>query len=302
MQVADRLVSEQRRGGALFPLDQMANKLLIYRARDAIVSIGYAGQAFIGDVPTDEWIAQLISGVEEPRGPDEDGGVSLGRIKNNWDIGRAVRDIRDNLLPSIAKGQTIQVCVAGHQSNRHGLLRPLIYEMELKRDEVISFYQSPRQFASGVGCISSLGVEIGDDERTRILNHLRAKSHQMTGDNVAEFLTSAIRKNSQPGVGKSTSAVILPAMGCEPVRSKFFPTIPHYVLLRHNRQDRKLEAGWSPWIIGPGLIKPPTVEIGISRYSVSGLEIEVEGSAPPMRGVLSAMTSIPRFRLPARFR
>ena len=301
VQVADRLVSQQR-GHLISPLDQIANKLLIYRARDAIVSIGYAGQAFIGDIPTDEWLAQLISGEPNARGPDGMGGVRLGRTPNNWDIGKAVRRIRDELSQHIAVGQIIYVCVVGHHINRRGFVRPFLCEMALQRNHVHRFDQSNRHWQRGTGCISSIGVEIGDQERGRIITHLRDADPPLNHVQIAEFLTATIRKHEQPGVGAHTSAVIVPFPGSAPVRSKFFANTPHHILIRSPKTDLSLETGYSPWVIGPGIIKAPTADIGGMNFNTGGIEIACEGSRPPARGILGVMGSVDRFILPPHLR
>lgn len=275
VQVADRLVS-QRRGSFLSPLDQIANKLLIYRARDAVVSIGYAGQAFIGEIPTDEWLAQLISGEPNVRGPDDMGGVRFGRTPNNWDIGKAIRRIRDELPQHIAPRKVIYVCIVGHQISRRGLVRPLLCEIALQSNKIQSFHQSPRQLRTGAGCISSIGVEIGDQERERIITWLRDADPPLTPDQIAGFLTDSIRKHEQPGVGPHTSAVIIPFPGSATVRSNFFAGTPHHILIRSAQSDLKLETGYSPWVIGPDLIKAPTADVGGMTLSTGGIEIECQ--------------------------
>lgn len=301
VQVADRLVSQQR-GSLIGPLDPIANKLLIYRARDAIVSIGYAGQAFIGNIPTDEWLAQLLSGEANVRGPDDMGGVRLGRTPNYWDIGKAVRRIRDELPQFIATGQVIYVCVVGHQINHRGFVRPFMCEMALQQNLVCNFYQSPRRLPQGVGGISSIGIEIGDQERERIVTNLRNADPPLTHDQIAEFLTTTIRQHEKPGVGPHTSAVIIPFPGSAPVRSKFSGNAPHHILIQSTDADRSLETGFSPWVIGPGLIKAPTADIGGMTFNTGGIEIAVEGAAPPARGILGVMSSVPRFELPRHLR
>lgn len=301
VQVADRLVSQQR-GRIIGPLDQIANKLLIYRSRDAIVSIGYAGQAFIGNIPTDEWLAQLISGEPNVRGPEDMGGVRLGRTPNNWDIGKAVRRIRDDLPPHIASGQIIYVCVVGHQITRRGLVRPFLCEMALQRNRVHSFQQSPRFWRRNAGCISSIGIEIGDQERERIIMHLRDADPPLTHDQIAEFLTATICRHEQPGVGPHTSAVIIPFPGSVPVRSKFYANTPHHILIHSPDADFRLETGYSPWVIGPQIIKTPTADVGGMNFSTGGIEIACEGERPPAQGILGIMSSVARFNLPRHLR
>lgn len=301
VQVADRLVS-QLRGRALTPLDPIANKLLIYRARDAMVSIGYAGQAFIGRVPTDEWIARLLSGVALERNGTSGGGVRVGRTPHNWDIGKALRRIRDDLAPLIAKGPVVQLCAAGHQFDRRGRVRLLVCEMTLRRDEIVSFWQMPRNVGSGVGCLNALGFELGGAERQQILNHIRDARPPLSGDQIAQFLTATIRKHERPGVGPHTSTVILPFPGAGPVRSRFFPLTPHHALMQTKDEERCLEVDYAPWVIGPGIVKPPTVEVGDMHINLTGPEVILEGSVPQAGGPLAMMKTVPRFSLPGSFR
>jgi hypothetical protein len=60
----DRLVSRSR-----VAFDRAANKNLLYSAPDATVLLAYTGSAYIENLPTDEWIARSITGVQEPSPP-----------------------------------------------------------------------------------------------------------------------------------------------------------------------------------------------------------------------------------------
>src|SRR5437870_4953387 len=56
LQVTDRLIT---RGAA--PFDALSNKNIIYSATNALVTMAYTGHAFIGDVPTDQWIVETLT-------------------------------------------------------------------------------------------------------------------------------------------------------------------------------------------------------------------------------------------------
>jgi hypothetical protein len=68
LQVSDRLVTVSGK-----EFDAVANKNVIYLARDADATIGYTGRAFVDRVPTDQWIAEKLGGSraegERPRKP-----------------------------------------------------------------------------------------------------------------------------------------------------------------------------------------------------------------------------------------
>src|SRR5262245_32888941 len=101
LQVSDRLVS----GGVQDPL---ANKNLIYWARDALVTIAYSGLAYElsrsdHNTPTDEWIAEILRGGPIPRGPDGVRPASFGSDKiSGWlDVGQSILLLRDQLQQSL---------------------------------------------------------------------------------------------------------------------------------------------------------------------------------------------------------
>jgi hypothetical protein len=57
LHVGDRLVSKDEE-----PHDPLANKSVVFRATDGLLAFGYTGLAFLEDVPTDTWIADVLSG------------------------------------------------------------------------------------------------------------------------------------------------------------------------------------------------------------------------------------------------
>jgi len=67
VQVSDRLLTKAC-GADVREFDPIANKTVVFRARDAIVTIAYSGIAFVGSMPTDDRIAQTRWGEEPPRG------------------------------------------------------------------------------------------------------------------------------------------------------------------------------------------------------------------------------------------
>src|SRR6476469_5543563 len=60
-QVSDRLLT-RRIGTSQKQFDVLSNKNVVYLARDALVSLGYTGWAYLDGIPTDQWIAQKLAG------------------------------------------------------------------------------------------------------------------------------------------------------------------------------------------------------------------------------------------------
>ena len=63
LMVSDRRVTTS---GILFDPD--ANKTILFADRNAVVAIGYTGMAYIGSLPTDQWLASALTGLNFPEG------------------------------------------------------------------------------------------------------------------------------------------------------------------------------------------------------------------------------------------
>lgn len=89
--VGDRLVTQKRKG-SYEPFDSRANKSIVFRAKNAIVAIGYSGLAFIDGYPTDTWIISTLLG----RPPEEYASItSLADDSFSWKgINESVRRLK----------------------------------------------------------------------------------------------------------------------------------------------------------------------------------------------------------------
>jgi hypothetical protein len=62
IQVSDRLV--RLATAPPLPYDTLANKTVVYFARRGVLSISFTGIAYIGRTPTDQWVAEKLSGID----------------------------------------------------------------------------------------------------------------------------------------------------------------------------------------------------------------------------------------------
>lgn len=62
VQASDRLTVKFQKSKFLGDHDACANKSVIYVCRDGYMVVSFAGIAYVGDVPTDEWLAQILIG------------------------------------------------------------------------------------------------------------------------------------------------------------------------------------------------------------------------------------------------
>src|SRR5262245_1968400 len=101
--VTDRKVT---RTGVEYDAD--ANKNLIFGDKNAVVAIAYTGFAYIGDLPTDQWIAQTLTGLVFPKGRHGKGTVPMFMTTHYQDrnVGVRIRTLVDQLnavRPTIPK-------------------------------------------------------------------------------------------------------------------------------------------------------------------------------------------------------
>src|ERR1700730_6856922 len=103
LQSSDRLVTRLNMGRGPTPFDPLANKTIVYLARDAIVAMSYTGPAYIGQLTTDDWIVQNLTGIDVTQGF----GTRTGTLPRLFDIGRAMKFLLQELSSSeIARQKT----------------------------------------------------------------------------------------------------------------------------------------------------------------------------------------------------
>lgn len=85
VQAGDRLVIDRYGKGGIKASYPQSNKQIVFMSDDAVAVIGFAGAAFLGDLPTDHVIAEALadteirydSGMLGTRGLDPSRGCSL---------------------------------------------------------------------------------------------------------------------------------------------------------------------------------------------------------------------------------
>src|ERR1700692_187490 len=103
LQSSDRLVTRLNTGQDPTPFDPLANKTIVYLARDAIVAMSYTGPAYIGQLTTDDWIVQNLTGIDVT----EAFGTRTGILPRLFDIGRALNFLLQELSSSEIAQQNI---------------------------------------------------------------------------------------------------------------------------------------------------------------------------------------------------
>lgn len=300
LQVSDRLVS----GGVQDPL---ANKNLIYWARDSIVCIGYTGLAYglsssDRNIPTDEWIAETLWGKPIPRGPDGVRPVAFAieRICRWLDIGQSINLLRDEIQNSVGrldeshKKHPFELIVAGWQETRRRGLQPVIVQIIKPKGNAPFVIERPQRnwyLGGKIALIITPEGYVSGGERTNLREKLPTASHD---ESEKLFVEGIVRVASRkPSVGPHCMSVLLPPLGAAPIRVRFIPNIPHTAIFTSQNQNikREVPVAFSPWIIGKNMFCAPSVHVGHSSVEMGPFEIIVEA---PENGGLWYMGALDR--------
>lgn len=133
MQAGDRLLTRKIARDQYETYDANSNKSVIYEASDGLVTISYAGIAFIKGQPTDEWLAHSLHpsvGSMFDDSPDPSaigtGGNAYVEILSVSDVIKRLRTLLRNLDAKTVSHHGLVVTVAGW---RHNETQPLLIEI-----------------------------------------------------------------------------------------------------------------------------------------------------------------------------
>jgi hypothetical protein len=310
LQVSDRLVSQRRPGRPLTKHDSKFNKHILFMAKDAVVSIGFTGLAYLDNVPTDQWLASVLTN-EQPSAPQGGPGRGTrfrlfgGRLfPPEWpDIGTAMKRLQTRLsiaFPKLRREERqsgLYLTVAGwqgywrwsHDGGDLQRLRPVLYKIWPDRTQTFLLEGLPRYWGwesheFRLAAIPKLSPDILATLRT----DLSSPPNNILTDEVAEgILLAAMRRLSQlpnRGVGADYLSV-----------SIYLPRTP---MVRIRYHPESFAPGfYTGWLVTPSAVQPPQaiqVSQGMSTGVQSGpLSISFEGplSAP---GFSASSTDQPR--------
>jgi hypothetical protein len=291
-QVGDRLVT----GGGRSP-DPAANKNILFLAENAIVSIGYTGRAYLDDVPTDQWLAQLLSGEEmdgrrEPKPP-----IRLRTGPITWwpNIGVALVLLKRNLevavsrLPATQRSLAPTVVLAGWQNvgRRKRDVRPLVaalaYSSSNGRYGIWQhkryWHREPRPGGQYPSFLVAIPPRYLSTAECADLNARLGQAR--TIDEAEDLLVGAIREVTGrfSTVGRDCVSIVLPPPRMPRVRVRYLPIgrMTHGPL--NCVMTNPLPAAFTPWVLGPKITFPPTIlastedavsqEVPLGQYIVS---------------------------------
>jgi hypothetical protein len=296
VQVSDRLLTMRHRDGRR-EFDPVANKTVVFRASDALVTLGYSGDAYLNGTPTDEWLAERLHGKPLPRW-DGQPVTCLGAWTTRTDLGLAMERLRREIaaLPLGAVRNGLFVTIAGWQGRRRNI-RPTVIEIERCRGST-SLQRAPRIWDSSKNFrLYGIGAQTDVRQYRALTQPFRAGGHlRCAPDQMETVLCSLIRSTSlkQATVGSHLLSVILMRPGLGPSGCRFLPMSPHLASLTGSSIGaRTVAVAHTPWIVGGGMLHPPSLEIGSFEILLAGVPFRVQG-APAAQGIVGLSSSIRR--------
>lgn len=296
VQCADRLLTTADRAQRAF--DPAANKTILFRASDAVAVISYAGLAYVGAAPTDEYLAELLWGAPLGRGPD---GVRPanrhGRRPHQWNMGQAERALEAALSVKAFDKHSIAVTIAGWRQRKRRIT-PFVTEIERWPGQPVKLSRSPRVFTPDLNFfLHGIGVDFDSAALMRGLR--REEAGRRIGPSAHETQAALVRAIKEIAahdarVGADVLSVVLPRPGLGGGEILFHAARPWPArITTPTRVIDVAHADHTPWVITPNAIAPPTAVVGETIIDMGGYEVALHG-APPGGGLLGFSTSLMR--------
>ncbi len=282
LMVTDRRVTIS---GVVFDPD--ANKNIVFGDKNAVVTIGYTGMAYIGTIPTDQWIAQTLTGLAFPEGRRGRGTVPALMTSGYEDqyFGLRVRNLRNQLnkvRPFILgryrqewTAGSFDLVITGFEWN-HGEVRPYVAALSKPpNSDIFNLSDSdrhwyiPRGRHFPVRMYGAPTQNVTKDELRGIDNRLDSVwgDGHGTPDEVADHAEKLLAEVIQDVsvrlnvVGPDIMSILIPFPGgTEPIiRIRYIPAGRDQGVLIAGQTQIQVPVAFSPWIVSPGCIRSPTI-------------------------------------------
>jgi len=263
---SDRLVTLARGvgGGWIGDHDLLANKMVVLITTDAAVILGYSGSAYIGGIPTDNWIADVASPGANLIATDGSTGMFGFKKPNKLRFHQVLNRLRGG-LSRYPEGAHVSVLVVGWRIRR-GLRIPI--NIKIRSAAALgpnpdlrlrpTWPMKPRM--QSVGAILTL-----DEFRAPLAR--RGSVQPWSSNSVINYFTDIIRNKAQSDrtVGPNVMSAVLrfdPHRGVRRVECCFDPQGAHYQEGYIEGQQSRQLVSYTPWFLTPGGFHAPTETTG----------------------------------------
>lgn len=313
LQASDRLVTRVLNRPATpkeATFDAASNKNVIYRARNALVAIGYSGPAYLDEITTDSWIAEKLHGKPLDDDLVEEGYIEIGRAPQWLDIGNSLRMLKGEIEQVFARtGQktSIYVSAAGWQwpSDRLRLARPVLYELFSSRADPgkLEMEWPPRNWHLEPNYPIRLGFApstwlwdrspLSREDADYLGQHLTAT--WLNPKNAVGPLVQAVRRQSRKSlaIGEDCMVINLPHPSNGLIEAVYDGGGYHKgVMTTVAGKKVTYPVAYSPWVVGPYELIPPMLVSGTFQHELGPVTVKLigpehdPGSGPHVRMAL----------------
>jgi hypothetical protein len=258
IQVSDRAITV-----ASQPHDLLSNKALLCLLPDALIAISYTGPAYVHTLPTDQWIAQAISGVSYDT-PSKPSALAIGDVGTKIRIGHMLRSLKDKFNSTISnlgnrertawETYLFAIVIDGWQWNSKGHYRPVLYRLVKQRGSAkIVIEMRPRLWYvdRSLKVIMSPRGHLHDSELKQLKSDINGVPPPVALSKMADAIKLVSSRSSL--VGPHSVAIWLP-----PPTRRYAEV--HYI--PGTRDPDQFPVAYSPWVIGPGYVHAPSEIVG----------------------------------------
>ena len=298
--VTDRLVTDDRA-----TIDAAANKNLVYLARNGILAIGYTGFAYIDNAPTDQWLAETLLDTRFDRGGQM--ANIMGASHQVLTIAEAIVAVRNAVsgaAPLIADRFRSQwlpsefdVLSVGYEWNDEEWWCVIHGVSKAAGEAECSTTSVQRRLGLMAAPASTSG-----SEQLEAINQAIARA--TSASEVENALVSGVRSaaNEHRTVGRDCLVIQLGLPGTASAVVRFSPQDPDKskeAIPVGYRLQRTMPIAYSPWVIGPGMVHPPSRLVGDQEAVFENhYTVTLKGARPT--GPIVGASSSQRRRSPPR--
>jgi len=270
IQVSDRAITVESQ-----PYDLLSNKALICLLPDALIAISYTGLAYINTLPTDQWIAQAISGVSYNT-PSKPSALAIGDLGTKIRIGPMLQSLKDKFNSTISnlgnrerrtwETYPFVIVIDGWQWNSKGHHRPVLYRLVKQPGSIkIGITMRPRNWYVDrrLKVIMTPHGHLDDSELNQLLSDVFGVPPPVALSRMADAIQFVSSRSSL--VGPHSVAIWLP-----PPTRRYAEV--HYI--PGTRDPEQIPVAYSPWVIGPGYVHAPSEITGDYSDQIGNLQIK----------------------------
>lgn len=299
-QVTDRLLATQKGE----PFDALTNKTVVYWAKDAIVSMAYTGPAYIGNWPTDSWIAWKLCGKVLDNFLTTGGILIMRHPPVQHQIGQVVRLLEAELSMSELAHlkNAFALTIVGWkwkiQKKRRitGKHKPLqvLWTIAKEKGGPLKAEYMPRKYLPGVRFSTAPDENMSRDKLHELSERIAlvAKNfRELSMDDKSRLIENEIVRSireiaiANPFVGTNCMSVLIAPPLIRPIiRIRFLTEeVQNARRLGMESAPESHEASFRPWIIGPNFIMPPQIFTGEwEKVALGPFTVEIHGRPTPV--------------------